>query len=169
MAQDKENREKIIYDRYKVTDSGDVISLKTCRSVYRYIMKNGYQMVVLMIGGQERKSHLVHRLVAIHFIENPRNLPYVNHIDGDKLNNHYTNLEWCTQKENIQHAINVLGKGVGYKNGVPVRAKLTAEKVLEIRKLYSDKNISYQAIGDLYSISGINISYIIRNKTWKNI
>lgn len=50
------------------------------------------------------KGYLLHRLVAEVFVENPHNLPYINHIDGDKKNNHPDNLEWCTHQQNMQHA-----------------------------------------------------------------
>lgn len=51
-----------------------------------------------------RKDYRIHRLVAMYFIDNPDNKPYVNHIDGNKFNNNVTNLEWCTESENTIHA-----------------------------------------------------------------
>ena len=71
------------------------------------IGRKGYLKV-----GLSRKNKLfqrvIHRLVAEYFIENPNNKDVVNHIDEDVSNNHYSNLEWCTQKENINkhHAKN---------------------------------------------------------------
>lgn len=50
-------------------------------------------------------NRYIHRLVAEAFIPNPNNYPVVNHKDGNKLNNVYTNLEWCSYSHNNQHAI----------------------------------------------------------------
>lgn len=50
-------------------------------------------------------SKYIHRLVALFFIPNPFSLKTVNHIDGNQLNNHYSNLEWCSNRDNIIHGI----------------------------------------------------------------
>jgi hypothetical protein len=63
----------------------------------------GYSMIMLNKNGV-KKRFFIHRLVAIHFVPNPNNLPEVNHIDGDKLNCAASNLEWVTRLENEQHA-----------------------------------------------------------------
>lgn len=59
----------------------------------------------------------IHRLVALYFIPNPENKPYINHIDCNPSNNHVSNLEWCTPKENAQHAskMGLLGGNRGTK------------------------------------------------------
>lgn len=66
-------------------------------------MKDNYQRVVLMKEGVKTKFR-IHRLVAMAFIPNLNNKPFINHIDGNKSNNVVDNLEWCTASENIVHA-----------------------------------------------------------------
>ena len=68
------------------------------------ITNGGYYQAGLL-RNCKRNSFLVHRLVAIVFKKNPHNYPVINHKDGDKKNNNVRNLEWCTQKQNIHHAI----------------------------------------------------------------
>lgn len=63
------------------------------------INHKGYKTVCL----NDKDTLFVHRLVAMAFVKNEFNKPEVNHIDGNKLNNHYTNLEQCTTQENIEH------------------------------------------------------------------
>lgn len=79
-------------------DSGGVILSNTNRY--------GWYLTRQLIINGERKTLRIHRLVAEYFIPNPENKPQVNHKDGNKQNNHYSNLEWVTPHENIHHAIN---------------------------------------------------------------
>ena len=67
--------------------------------------KDNYQRIVLMKDGIKTR-YQAHRLVALTFIPNPDNKPFINHIDGNKSNNVVTNLEWCTASENMIHADN---------------------------------------------------------------
>ena len=62
-----------------------------------------YYSVALNKGAQAKMIR-IHRLVALTFIPNPYNKPIVNHIDGNPLNNNVSNLEWCTQEENMHHS-----------------------------------------------------------------
>ena len=106
---------------YYVSEFGDVISYKYGKirhlKVYetkikkkkkksgkrRKKKKQGYLYVKLWINGKT-KAAFIHRLVAQTYIPNPKNKPEVNHKDADKHNNHVSNLEWVTSKENKKHA-----------------------------------------------------------------
>lgn len=68
------------------------------------LTKDGYHETTLYKNNKS-KCIRTHRLVAIAFIPNPNNKPQINHIDGNKLNNNVNNLEWCTNRENIDHSL----------------------------------------------------------------
>lgn len=88
-------------DRYVLNKLTGNLNFKKSRELYSK-HKSGYSQVTLMKDGKP-KIYKVHRLVAIHFISNPKNKKFVNHKDGNRSNNHVDNLEWCTQWENNTH------------------------------------------------------------------
>ncbi len=81
---------------------------KPMRMLKPQVNKKGY-LIVRLMKGNNKKTLTIHRLVALHFISNPLNLPMVNHIDGNKQNAMITNLEWANNSINQKHA---------YKNGL---------------------------------------------------
>jgi len=85
----------------KYKDGGD--RLYKGKDLKLEITKDNYKRVVLMKYGN-KKRFMVHRIIAEAFIENIERKPFINHIDGNKSNNIYTNLEWCTASENMLHA-----------------------------------------------------------------
>ena len=86
---------------YQVSNLGRVKSVKRGIILKPFQLPNGYLMVRLF--NNKYTNLLVHRLVAIHFISNPNNLPQVNHKDEDKTNNAVWNLEWVDAKSNSNH------------------------------------------------------------------
>ena len=103
------------------------------------------------------KNPLIHRLVAQKYIPNPENKPEVNHINGDKTDNRVKNLEWVTNRENIQHAL---------ETGLYKR-KLTIKQVMEIRNKYSTGNYSQRKLSKEYGISQFTINHIVNNKIYQ--
>lgn len=163
---------------YYVTETGEVWSKKYHRGhnpncelkqLKSYKINKGYLMVNLTI--DEKKIHkLVHRLVGEVFILNPENYSQINHIDGDKLNNHVSNLEWCTASYNIKHSFEIgLNKPSYIKGEKHGCSKLTNEQVLEIRELYSTKNYSQRQLGKKFGVALGLINNIINRKNWKHL
>lgn len=101
------------YDNYQISNLGRVYSLKSNRILLGWTKKNKpnydkyhwYRWISFCENGKEKRFQ-VHRLVAEHFIPNPENKPFVNHINGIKDDNRVENLEWVTAQENTQHAYN---------------------------------------------------------------
>lgn len=127
----------------------------------------GYLYVNFWIDGRN-KSIRIHRLVAAAFCFGYENGLHVNHKDGNKLNNHFSNLEWCTPSHNIRHAIrtglNPRGKGDKSNH------KIVSEyDVLKIRFDYLN-GISQKDIALNYpQISAGTVKNILGRRTWKHI
>lgn len=90
---------------YQVSNMGRVRSLRR-NIILRQCITNGYERIILYTNNIP-KGYSVHRLVANAFIPNPDNLPQVNHKDENKTNNCVDNLEWCTQKYNINYGTGI--------------------------------------------------------------
>lgn len=91
------------FSHHTIDDQGIVTNTKTNHIKSQWIGANGYYHVDIQENGKSSKF-AVHRLLALHFLPNPENKRTVNHIDGNKLNNALSNLEWATDSENIKHA-----------------------------------------------------------------
>lgn len=93
------------FNHYFIENDGKIYNSKMSLIKPVINKNNGYYQVVLRnkAAGVKATAFYVHRLVAETYIENPNNLPVVNHIDFNKLNNNVSNLEWCTIKENVHH------------------------------------------------------------------
>lgn len=126
------------------------------------VKSNGYLEISIRLGDQKRKWLLVHRIVAQAFLENPLNLPQVNHKDGDKTNNSSENLEWCTSAQNCNHAVkNKLAK----TEEDHYKAKLTKEDITKIRE---DSRL-HRIIAEDYGMARTTITAIKNNRTWKYV
>ena len=90
--------------------------------------KDGYLKVSLKDNNDKTKRLSIHRIVAEQFILNKENKPIVNHKDGNKQNNCVDNLEWCTQKENVKHAIEKLN--VKYSRYIDKMHKANKKKII---------------------------------------
>lgn len=120
---------------------------------------NGYKYVTLSKDASGRK-HLVHRLVMAAF-EGESQLQ-VNHKDGDKTNNFFSNLEYCTSLQNLRHCIDVLGKKRGAGSG---SAKVTEDEVRAIRE---DRRILREIAAD-YGITLQAVHLIKKRKNWGHL
>lgn len=92
------------FEKYAVSNTGLIKTIKSNKIHSQFERYDGYMQATLHSKGKG-KNFKVHRLVAMMFLENENNLPYVNHKDGNKKNNNVDNLEWCTPRQNNLHAV----------------------------------------------------------------
>ncbi len=126
--------------------------------------KKQYQAI--SINGAPEKY--VHRLVGMMFIDNPKGLPTINHKDGDKANNHVSNLEWSTHSDNIKHSYSLLGRAPATAPKRSLR-NITFQDAEDIRKQYANGSWSLNKLGKEYGLFASSIKQIIENKTYREI
>lgn len=153
------------FPKYFVSDCGQVKTTNMRPGILSPGMDRGYLKVSLY---QDGKGHprRVHRLVAEAFVSCPDGMDEVNHKDCNKLNNHFTNLEWTNRLGNMQHcdANNLRVFRSGEEHG---GTKLTAADVIKMRELYQSGLTSYPKLSREYRVSISSAQRIVKKQTWK--
>ena len=145
---------------YKISKAGKVKSMPrngTLGGVLRPDCFSTYEQVALF-KNNSRKVCKVHRLVALAFIPNPNNYPYVCHKNGDPRNNNATNLYWGTPQMNMDDK-KKHGTWQGGENHW--KCKLTEKDVLTIRELSETNKKSYSKLSKMYNVSKSHIGLMI--------
>lgn len=129
------------FNNYAISNFGNVKNVKKNKILTPYLNVNGYLTYTFCQNGI-KKTFRIHRLVALYFIDNPNNLPYVNHKDGNKINNSVENLEWCTAQENDHHV-----RRTGLKN---------QEKPVVAKNIITNEELVFKSVTEAGAILGIN-------------
>lgn len=172
---------------YSITDDGRVwchgytIKVKSrwgtwCEKTYKphWVATNGSKdgkwYISVAIGKKHRKGYKIHRLMAQAFIPNPKNLPEVNHKNGDKTDNRLENLEWCTHQENIDHSwvVSPHRKHKPLKGTSNPNHKLSEVQVREIRKRHANGECLLRMEKE-YPVTRTMLRFIVQRKSWKHI
>lgn len=125
---------------------------------------NGYLQITYKLNGN-KKVRYIHRLVAEKFIKNPKNLPQVNHIDGNKSNNSVENLEWVTALQNIHHAVDNNLTPSGLRSG---NANLTANEIGLFQEMIDSGKYSSTDYMKRFGLSRHSVLDILNGKSYKN-
>lgn len=168
-----ENGEKISpyikIPEYYITNYGKVYSTKSKRFLKIRVNVYGYGRVSLHNKLNISVDHLVHRLVAEVFLNNPKNYNEINHIDNNRLNNTVSNLEWCDRLHNIRHCIKSGNFYIPHVFGEShPDSKINDDIVLQIRDLKS-KGYSNRQLADKFNLNIKHIGKIVRREIWKHL
>lgn len=159
--------ESIEYHGYTVYSDGRIWSDYKKGKWLKPSRKNGGYLFVILEIERRKKNVYLHRLLLSLFKPIPgwEKLD-INHIDGNKSNPDLKNLEWCTRRENMDHATNVIKtviRGEDRSN-----SKLTESDVIEIRNLYKS-GLPQKAIAKKYPCSQSLINRVVNGKVWKHV
>lgn len=146
------------FEDYEITKCGRIRKKSNLREFIFTYDKDGYMKTALRKDGK-RSYFRVHRLVALNFIDNPDNLPLVNHKNGIKDDNRLDNLEWSTHKDNVVHGFEVLGR-VGNNGGMNKKVAKVNPKSGEILEVYNSMSEASKANG----FKGVSINHVINGR-----
>lgn len=158
---------------YTVTKSGIVYSLDYGRTGEKKALKHcmnkdtGYECVNIYYKKKLYRKY-VHRLVAEAFIPNPKNKPEVNHKDGNIHNNHVTNLEWATEKENTDHAFKHKLRYIHYGDDAP-SVKINKKIAKKVCEKLEENVLGIREISDELNISPSIVKNIKDRKCWVEV
>ena len=153
-------------EKYEVSDHGRVRKAEGT-ILKQWLNNQGYCLVRV---SSPRQVLRVHRLVATAFIANPDRKPFINHIDCDRSNNLWTNLEWCTQWENLKHSDNLGRMQKTYWIGKrSPSAVLSDEQVRRIREMYATGVWSWERLGREFEISKRAIGRLLNRETYTDV
>ncbi|MER2512418.1 MAG: HNH endonuclease [Nitrosomonas ureae] len=159
-------RECFYNSNYDVSEYGRIRNKKTGKLIAPSVSLRGYASVSLYEHGM-RRTFRIQRLVAHAFLgPPPTEQHHVAHINGNRSENHYTNLRWATPKENAQDKKFHGTHPSGQQNG---RAILKEKDVLAIRTAHALGNVTYAALSRLYGVSADQIESIVKRKRWGHI
>ena len=144
---------------YLISDNGEVISLKNnChKTLKKRINSRGYYYVNLSKNGKY-KSVSIHRIVGKHFIDNPNNYNILNHIDGNKLNNDYSNMKEAAR-------LGLLNIKKGSQSNL-YGGKINIDIANRIREIRNNENLSYSKIAKMLNISKATIINVCKNRIY---
>lgn len=143
-------------DLYTISSDGKVFSIRSQKYLKPRLSMDGYERVALSRGRGYRREYRVHRLVAEAFIENPNNLPQVNHKDFNVRNNCLENLEWCSNYDNAHYSMNNDRHGFGKNPGIrdPKSGRFDACKAYTFTNVYNNKSFTIIGIKNVLSQFG---------------
>ena len=151
-------------NRYLISSYGRVWSIRTHRWLKYSVPSNGYAQIILCVNFHKR-ARMIHRLVAEAFLPKIEGKEYINHKDGNNINN----LEWCTCSENQEHV-----NKMGLRHNIPygdksVMAKLTWDDIHFMREHYKpyDEQYNTTMLAKMFNINKSTAHAIIANKRWK--
>lgn len=158
-------------DKYLVSEDGDIISIPRIdasgssrkeRVLKLTTTRDGYLRANFFSNGQSSR-HLVHRIVFSSFVHKIPNGMEINHLDGNRKNNHFSNLECVSHADNVKHSVNVLKTNyVTYGN-----ARMT-EQILNTIFELKQRGLFHRQIAEIVNFSESQVDNVISGKCWSS-